>query len=152
MASTPARPSAVRTSRASPSGLPKKRKVEALTANQDVFGNGRVMVLRAPCHTPGHSVLLVRLKETGPVLLSGDAVHCLENDDYERVPGFNFDRAQSIASIQRMKQISANLEATVIIQHDPRDIGKRQPSRPPRSELPVGPARPAEAAALAGQC
>ena len=26
----------------------------------------------------------------GPVLLSGDAVHFLENYDYEGVPGFNF--------------------------------------------------------------
>ena len=38
--------------------------------------------------------------------------------------GFNFDRAQTLASIQRIKQIRKNLEATVIIQHDPRDIGK----------------------------
>ena len=69
-------------------------------------------------------MLLVRLKEMGPVLLSGDAVHFLENYDYEGVPGFNFDRAQTIASIQRIKQIQKNLKATLIIQHDPRDIGK----------------------------
>ena len=104
--------------------IAEKRKVEPLSADKDVFGDGSVMVLRAPGHTPGHSILLVRLKETGPVLLSGDAVHFLENYDYERVPGFNFDRAQTIASIQRMKQLAANLKATVIIQHDPRDINK----------------------------
>ena len=40
------------------------------------------------------------------------------------MPGFNFDRAQTIASIQRMKQLQKNLKATLIIQHDPRDIGK----------------------------
>ena len=40
------------------------------------------------------------------------------------VPGFNFDRAQTSASIERMKEIEKNLKATVIIQHDPRDIGK----------------------------
>ena len=34
------------------------------------------------------------------------------------------DRAQTIASIQRIKQIQKNLKATVIIQHDPRDVGK----------------------------
>ena len=31
----------------------------------------------------------------GPVLLSGDAVHFIENHDFEGVPGFNFDRAQT---------------------------------------------------------
>lgn len=104
--------------------IAEKRKVEPLSADKDVFGDGSVMVLRAPGHTPGHSILLVRLKEMGPVLLSGDAVHFLENYDYEGVPGFNFDRAQTLASIQRMKQLQKNLKATLIIQHDPRDIGK----------------------------
>lgn len=104
--------------------IAEKRKVEPLTGDKDVFGDGTVMVLRAPGHTPGHSILLVRLKEMGPVLLSGDAVHFLENYDYEGVPGFNFDRAQTVASIQRIKQMQKNLKATLIIQHDPRDIGK----------------------------
>jgi len=83
-----------------------------------------VMMLRAPGHTPGHSVLLVRLKAMGPVLLSGDAVHFLENYTFMGVPGFNFDRAQTLASIQRLKEMEKNLKATLIIQHDPRDIGK----------------------------
>jgi glyoxylase-like metal-dependent hydrolase (beta-lactamase superfamily II) len=104
--------------------IAEKRKVEAQSADKDVFGDGTVMMLRAPGHTAGHSMLLVRLKEMGPVLLSGDAVHFLENYEQEGVPGFNFDRAQTIASIQRIKQMQKNLKATLIIQHDPRDIGK----------------------------
>jgi hypothetical protein len=40
------------------------------------------------------------------------------------VPGFNFDRAQTIVSIERIKAIEKNLKAAVIIQHDPRDVGK----------------------------
>ena len=104
--------------------IAEKRKVETQSADKDVFGDGSVVMLRAPGHTPGHSILLVRLKEMGPVLLSGDAVHFLENYDYEGVPGFNFDRAQTIASIQRIKQMQKNLKATLIIQHDPRDVGK----------------------------
>ena len=104
--------------------ISEKRKVEQLTGDKDVFGDGTVMILRAPGHTPGHTMLLVRLKEKGPVVLVGDAVHFHENYQNEGVPGFNYDRAQTIASIQRIKQIEKNLKATVIIQHDPRDIGK----------------------------
>ena len=104
--------------------IAEKRKVEPLTADKDVFGDGTVMILRAPGHTPGHSILLVRLKEKGPVVLVGDAVHFHENYEHDGVPGFNHDRAQTLASIQRIKQIEKNLKATVIIQHDPRDIGK----------------------------
>jgi len=104
--------------------IAEKRKVEPLSTDKDVFGDGTVTMLRAPGHTPGHSMLLVRLKEMGPVILSGDAVHFHENYEHDGVPGFNYDRAQTIASIQRIKQIEKNLKATVVIQHDPRDIGK----------------------------
>ena len=104
--------------------IAEKRKVEPQSADKDVFGDGSVMMLRTPGHTPGHSSLLVRLKDKGAVLLTGDAVHFHENYEHERVPGFNYDRAQTIASIERIKQIEKNLKATVIIQHDPRDIGK----------------------------
>ena len=107
--------------------IAEKRKVEPLSADKDVFGDGTVVVLRAPGHTPGHSVLLVRLKEMGPVILSGDAVHFHENYEQEGVPSFNYDRAQTLASIQRVKQLEKNLKATVIIQHDPRDISKLPP-------------------------
>ena len=106
------------------SWIDEKRKVEPLTVDKDVFGDGSVVVLRTPGHTPGHSSLLVRLKDTGPVLLSGDAAHFHENYESNGVPVFNFDRAATIASIERMKQIAANLKATVIIQHDMRDISK----------------------------
>ena len=100
------------------------RKVEPQTADKDVFGDGTVVILRTPGHTPGHQALLVRLKEKGAVLLSGDAVHFHENYQHDGVPGFNYDRAQTIASIERLKQIEKNLKATMIIQHDPREVAK----------------------------
>ncbi len=106
------------------SWIDEKRKVEPLTVDKDVFGDGTVIVLRMPGHTPGHSSLLVRLKDMGPVLLTGDLVHFRENYDSGGEPWFNFDRAATVASIERMKQIVANLKATVVIQHDMRDIGK----------------------------
>ena len=103
--------------------IAEKRKVEPQSADKDVFGDGAVAMLRTPGHTPGHSSLLVRLHK-GPVVLVGDAVHFHENYQHEGVPSFNYDRAQTIASIERIKQIEKNLKATIIIQHDPRDIRK----------------------------
>jgi N-acyl homoserine lactone hydrolase len=67
---------------------------------------------------------LVKLPQTGNVVLTGDAVHFRENYDSDGVPAFNFDRAETVASIERLKKIAANLKATVIIQHDARDIDK----------------------------
>ena len=104
--------------------ISEKRKVEPQVLDKDVFGDGSVVMLRTPGHTPGHSSLLVRLKDKGPVILIGDLAHFQENYAANGVPGFNYDRAQTIASLERIKQIEKNLKATVIIQHDPRDIGK----------------------------
>src|SRR5215470_3126885 len=99
-------------------------KLEALALDKDVFEDGSVIVLRTPGHTPGHQSLLVKLPQMGAVIIVGDAVHFRENWDSDGVPAFNYDRAQTVASIERLKKIAANLKATVIIQHDQRDIDK----------------------------
>jgi N-acyl homoserine lactone hydrolase len=101
-----------------------ENKVEALALDKDVFGDGTVIVLRTPGHTPGHQALLVKLPQAGTFILTGDAVHFRESLDSDGVPAFNFDRAQTVASMERIKTIAKNLKGTVIIQHDARDIGK----------------------------
>ena len=40
------------------------------------------------------------------MILSGDMAHFHENYDSDGVPGFNSDRSESIASIERVKQIA----------------------------------------------
>ena len=54
----------------------------------------------------------------------GDLAHFHANYESNGVPAFNFHRGDTVASLERVKKIAANLKATVIIQHDPRDIGK----------------------------
>jgi N-acyl homoserine lactone hydrolase len=99
-------------------------KVETVAGDHDVFGDGRVTMLSMPGHTPGHRSLLVRLPSTGPVLLSGDVYHFEENRANRGVPGFNSDRADSLASMDRFDRIARNVGARVIIQHEPADIAK----------------------------
>jgi glyoxylase-like metal-dependent hydrolase (beta-lactamase superfamily II) len=99
-------------------------KVEPVPLDKDVFGDGSVIMLYTPGHTPGHHSLLVKLSKKGTVILSGDAAHFRENYQTDGVPSFNYDRAQTIASVERIKKIAAKYKATVIIQHDARDVGK----------------------------
>jgi N-acyl homoserine lactone hydrolase len=99
-------------------------KVDPLPGDKDVFEDGTVIMLSTPGHTPGHRTLLVKLKEKGPVLLIGDLAHFQENYDGNGVPTFNTSRAETLASIDRIKKIAASMKATVIIQHDQRDLGK----------------------------
>lgn len=99
-------------------------KVEQAATDKDVFGDGSVTMLRLPGHTPGHTGLLVRLRKTGPVLLSGDLAHFAENYATNGVPTFNVDRADTLASLDRFKKLADNLKAKVIIQHEPADVSK----------------------------
>jgi glyoxylase-like metal-dependent hydrolase (beta-lactamase superfamily II) len=99
-------------------------KVEPLVNDKDVFGDGSVIILNTPGHTPGHHSVLVKLKEKGNVLITGDLVHFQENYDSNGVPWFNASRADTLASIDRFKKMAAAHKATVIIQHDARDINK----------------------------
>ncbi|MER6689475.1 N-acyl homoserine lactonase family protein [Streptomyces minutiscleroticus] len=97
-------------------------RLEPLEGDRDVFGDGTVRILRAPGHTPGSAMLLVRLPNSGPVLLSGDVFHTRENYEKDLVPGVNTSRAESLASSRRFRSIVANTNARVVIQHDPEDF------------------------------
>jgi glyoxylase-like metal-dependent hydrolase (beta-lactamase superfamily II) len=98
-------------------------QVTETQGDHDVFGDGRVVMLRTPGHTPGHNALLVRLA-SGPVLLTGDLYHFTEQVRNRGVPPFNHDRADTLASMDRFDRIARNLRARVIIQHEPADIAK----------------------------
>ena len=56
-------------------------KAVPVSGDKDVFDDGTVVMLNTPGHTPGHHSLLVKLKEKGYVLLSGDLAHFRENYD-----------------------------------------------------------------------
>lgn len=97
---------------------------QALSGDLDVFGDGTVVIMRMPGHTPGHRSLLVRLPQSGNVLLSGDLYHFPENRAGRVVPVFNTDRAQTLASMDRFEELARRLKANVIIQHEPSDVAK----------------------------
>ena len=68
--------------------------IDSVAVDRDVFGDGSVMMVNTPGHTPGSHSLLVRLPKFGPVILSGDTVHFNEQVTNNNVPSFNTDRAQ----------------------------------------------------------
>lgn len=94
---------------------------ETIGNNHDLFGDGSVIIMETPGHTPGHASLLVNLPETGPVFLTGDLYHREESREGERVPAFNFDVEQTRASIAEFEARAEELGARVIIQHEPAD-------------------------------
>jgi N-acyl homoserine lactone hydrolase len=97
-------------------GTPKHLRL--LDGDTDVFGDGSVTLVSTPGHTPGSQSLLVHLKNSGFIILSGDVVHLEENFEKETVPSLNTDKAASIASMERIKRMIATYEAKFFINHD----------------------------------
>ncbi len=102
--------------------------VTLLEGDRDVFGDGSVVIIATPGHTPGHQSLLVRLPKTGAVVLSGDAVHFKDNWDNRRVPPFNASKEQTSASMQRIADILAKEQGQLWINHDkPQTDAQKKP-------------------------
>lgn len=89
----------------------------------DVFGDGSVIALNMPSHTPDHMTLLVRLA-SGNVLLSGDLYHWTLARTLRMVPPGNSSRADTLASMDRFERLAKSYDAMVIIEHEPDDVAK----------------------------
>ncbi|HXE63809.1 MAG TPA: N-acyl homoserine lactonase family protein [Bryobacteraceae bacterium] len=98
----------------------KDSQTKILDGDYDVFGDGSVMIISTPGHTPGHQSLLVNLKKTGPILLSGDLYHYpAERTLKNFTPFANLgDPAQEAASKAKVEALLKQKHAKLWIQHD----------------------------------
>jgi glyoxylase-like metal-dependent hydrolase (beta-lactamase superfamily II) len=89
-----------------------------LDGDHDVFGDGKVRIISAPGHTPGHQVLFIDLENTGPVVLSGDLYHFAISREQKRVPEFNTDAEQTLESMNRVEALVDETGAQFWIEHE----------------------------------
>lgn len=97
----------------------RKSKLIQVTADEhDVFGDGAVVLKLAAGHTPGHQVLFLRLPKTGPVVLSGDLYHYVQERTMDRYPTFEFNVDQTRAARKDLDAFLTRTKAALWIQHD----------------------------------
>jgi N-acyl homoserine lactone hydrolase len=95
----------------------KTAKKSMIVMDHDVFGDGSVMLMSAPGHTPGHQVLLVKLA-SGNWIFSGDLYHQLESRLQGYIPTFNTSRAETQSSMDRVEKLVKHYKANFVVQHD----------------------------------
>jgi len=84
----------------------------------DVFGDGSVVMMSTPGHTPGHQVLFVKTATRGPIVLAGDLYHYPEERTTGKTPSFEFNAAQSKVSRNRIEIFLKQTGAQLWIEHD----------------------------------
>jgi glyoxylase-like metal-dependent hydrolase (beta-lactamase superfamily II) len=103
-----------------------------LQGDFDVFGDGSVILFYTAGHTLGSQVALVRLRNTGYVLLSGDAVHLRSNFDTRRIPrvGSANEENEWLWSVPlafaRIEKLLATYKAQLWVHHDFEDYKGRK--------------------------
>ena len=92
-------------------------RLDPITAQRDVFGDGRIVLVPVPGHTPGSTGALVALDKSGAFFLASDAVALGEILDNDHQARNNWNQEQALQSMAEIRRIRAQ-GATVIYGHD----------------------------------
>lgn len=87
-----------------------------LTRDLDLFGDGSVELIDTKGHTKGHQSLIVRLPNSGTMILASDAAYMAENLQ-GTVPGIVWNVEYAMDAIERMKLIRDIEGGKIILSH-----------------------------------
>ena len=100
------------------SALRNSKTIYITKDEYDVFGDKTVVIKAAPGHSPGHQVLFLKLRKTGPVVVSGDLYHYPEERKLNKIPTTEFNADQTAASRVAIEAFLKKTGAQLWIQHD----------------------------------
>ncbi len=89
------------------------------TDHYDLFGDGTIRMIFTPGHSPGHQSFLVRLPNTGPVLLTIDAAYTTDHWENRALPGLVCSSVDAAHSVRKLRRIAEETGALVVTGHDP---------------------------------
>ncbi|NWG15867.1 MAG: N-acyl homoserine lactonase family protein [Chloroflexi bacterium] len=93
-------------------------RYDLLDGDYDVFGDGSARLIRTPGHTRGHQSLVLRLPNTGTMILAQDAVYLLENFERHILATTCFDQKAMYFSYRRLQDIQRLENALILPGHD----------------------------------
>jgi glyoxylase-like metal-dependent hydrolase (beta-lactamase superfamily II) len=92
-----------------------------LNGDLDLFGDGTLVVKRWVGHTPGSQMMMVRLKNKGPTILTGDNVYFRENVEKSLPPsvGLAYSPSGILGAYEWIRYEMATENADFFTAHDP---------------------------------
>ncbi|KPQ00865.1 MAG: N-acyl homoserine lactonase MomL [Bacteroidetes bacterium HLUCCA01] len=87
-----------------------------LTRDLDLFGDGSIELIDTKGHTKGHQSMVVRLPNSGTMILASDAAYMAENLQ-GTVPGIVWNVEAAMDAIERMKLIRDVEGGQIILSH-----------------------------------
>jgi glyoxylase-like metal-dependent hydrolase (beta-lactamase superfamily II) len=90
---------------------------DPVSGERDVFGDGKLVLIPLPGHTPGTLGAAVHLDRDGPFLLVSDAVSLRESLDTDTAPRNTWDAHTLLKSYEVIRRIEKS-GATVVCGHD----------------------------------
>jgi N-acyl homoserine lactone hydrolase len=99
----------------------KKYNIIRLDGDLDLFGDRSVELIRAPGHTPGSQFAIVRLPNTGTVVLTSDVAYLKENLDKNLIPPIpgTWSPMDMYRSYQKLRLVRDAESARIFFAHDP---------------------------------
>ena len=96
-------------------------KMLQLEGDQDLFGDGTLVVKRWVAHTPGSQMMTVRLKNTGFTILTGDNVYFRENVEKSLPPNIvlAYNPGGFLTAYEWIRMMMATQKADYFTAHDP---------------------------------
>ncbi len=91
--------------------------VDAIEGERDLFGDGRIVLIPLPGHTPGSIGALAQLERDGAFLLVSDTVAVRENLDKGTAPGVTWNKDTLMKSYAEVRRIESG-GATILCGHD----------------------------------
>ena len=94
-----------------------KDRIKELDGEHDLFGDGRLLVVPTPGHTPGHQALLVKMAGS-TIFLLGDAAFEIEKMRRRVLPSIVWNPDKIVASWDRIEEIEREHGAELICAHE----------------------------------
>ncbi len=100
---------------------PAAQKMLQLEGDLDIFGDGSIVVKRWVAHTPGSQMMVVKLKNKGVTILTGDNVYFRENVETNTPPNINLAYYPSgfYSAFEWIRMMMATQKADYFTAHDP---------------------------------